>query len=164
MKKLVTILGLSVALFMGMASATVKLDDSNFNYFDAEDGYTSLSYENGQLTLIVTDEMTNENLKVSGSDMLPLDIDNADNFNDRLLQSFIPASEETAGVSVAHEDTRLNTIVSAYTELFEAEGFSGSVEQINANGEVLIFESANTMARVIFTQEGEDVTVFFTVL
>ena len=164
MKKIISILGLSLALLVGTASAfsPVQIDDSGFNYEAAEDAYTSLSYENGQLTVLVTDEVSIPALKVTGADALP--VDDVDDYSAGQLQAFIPVSEELTGVSVEHSDTRLNLIVDSYSNLFEAEGFSGSLEQAYANGQVMVYENQGTTARVIFTQLGENVMVYVTTL
>lgn len=166
MKKFVSILGLSAALLVGTAYAynPVQIDDTGFNYYSAEDGYTSLQYDEGQLTLVVSDEMTDPVLKVTGDDALPLDSADSDEYNEQLLQAFIPVSDEFTGVSVEHNDVNINAVVDSYTDLFQAEGFSGSVEQNFSHGQVVVYQTDELSARVIFTQQGEDVMVFLTTL
>jgi hypothetical protein len=165
MKKLLSVLGIT-GLLVGtaMASTPFTIDDSGFDYATAEDGYTSISYEDGELKLLITDVVTNEALKISGSDFLPLDADDVADLSAGVLLENLPIAEEFSGVEVAHADAELATIVATYSDLFEAQGFSSSLEQNYSHGEVMLYKNADTTARVIFTQQGLDVNVFFTLL
>ncbi len=164
MKKVISILGLSAALLVGTASAytPIQVDDSSFNYEKSEDGYTSLMYNNGKLTLLVSDDASEGSLKITGAAALP--IDDASDYSESQLEALLPVSKEMTGVSVEHNNTRLASIVQSYDAMFAAEGFNSNLEQNFANGEVVIYENQGTTARVVFTQSGDSVMVYLTLL
>lgn len=160
--KILTVLGIT-ALALGSASAysPVQIDDAKFDYYTADVGYTSLDFDNGKLMVVVTETPTTNSLEVIIDDALPLDADIRDNYNSEQLQSFIAVNNKGSGIEVSHENTNIKTAINSYTAMFLSEGFSSSIEKDSANQEIITFEQDGQSTRVIFTQKGNDVTVFF---
>ena len=159
MKKVLLVLGI-VALFGGsvLAEGRFEFDDSNFDYFASDDGFVSIDFSDGVFTLSLSENAVSDAAtEVSDIDFLPLDEDT--DFNQASMRRYLPIEVTSTGASIFYEDATLEDIMASYDEQLTGLGFSSSVEQALPNQSIMLYEHGDTVARVVFTRQGEDVKV-----
>ena len=159
MKKVLLVLGI-VALMGGsvLAEGRFEFDDSNFDYFASDDGFVSIDFSDGVFTLSLSENAVSDAAtEVSDIDFLPLDEDT--NFNQASMRRYLPIEVTSTGASIFYEDATLEDIMVSYDEQFTGLGFSSSVEKALPNQSIMLYEHGDTVARVVFTRQGEDVKV-----
>ena len=163
MKRILLALGIVALLGGAFAEGRFVVDDTNFDYFDSDDGYITISYEGDVFTLSFSDSATSDNaLEVGDIEFLPLDEDI--DYNQASLRRHLPIEVNANSVEITYADAQFGAVITSYDEQLSGLGFSGTVEQAASNSTVMLYEQGDTVARVVFTRQGEDVQVFMSTL
>lgn len=163
MKKLALLLAGTLAFgtlaFAQNDSLNITFDDSGFAYYNLEEGYVNLDFQDGELVLTLSDQPGSAAFNVDNNRDEPI----AENDDDALTQSYLREAFDIEtfwnGVQVFYDEATLETVVDAYNTLFSSQGFDASVERDNANSHVMVFERGDQMARVVFISNADGVQV-----
>lgn len=149
-----------VGIVGAWGSAQFALDDSGFDYFAADDGYTAISFVDGGFVLSFSDRAPSDSsLLIKDIDFLPLDKDDEDEFNATNMRRYLPVEVDHNQLRVVYNDARLEDVLGNYDEQLAGLGFSRELESDRANGAVVRYRHGDTVARVVFTRRGEDCSV-----
>ena len=165
------IFGLSV-LTNAQSPLGIKFNDAGYNYYgglkDLKTGYIHLSYNAGTLAVTLSEKASS--LKVQYDEMKQaLDSQGKkkawkknDIANYVKINSFSDGIKQ--GVTVLHNESYLDDIMSAYDEALTQLGFSATPEASYPNTKILVYNNDNGAVRVLFTRLGRQVTVRMTAL
>lgn len=149
--------------FGALASAQFTIDDSGFDYFGADDGYTAIGFEGGVFTLSFSDHaMPGSSLKIADIDLLPLD--EGEDFSHAAMRRYLPAEADHSHLEVVYTDADFDAVMADYDAQLKGLGFAAELEQTHPNRTVLHYTHGETTARVVFTRHGKDVSVFMRTL
>jgi hypothetical protein len=168
---LTLIIGLS-ALTWAQGSLTVRFNDTGFNYYGGEDdtrtGYIHLGLQEGALTVTLSDASSAlkieypEIKQATDSKGVKKTWTKSNLVNHVKINSFSDGIKK--GVTVLHNESHLNDIMSAYDEALTQLGFSATPEASYPNTKVSVYKNDSGAIRVIFTRLGRQVTVRMTTL
>lgn len=138
---------------------SITFDDSGFAYYNLEEGYVNLEFQDGELVLKLSDQPGTAAFSVDNGRDEPI----AENDDDALTQSYLRNAFDIEtfwnGVQVFYSEANLGAVIDAYNTLFSEQGFESSVERHNANSHVMVFERGEQMARVVFISNADGVQV-----
>lgn len=154
---------------LGAASAQSSLkfgfDDSDFTYFDSEEGYLSLTYEDNRLIMHLSDQPSDMWLrfdKINAPRRMKLDNSEQEDYDEakfradpqkRLTLAKLARCDVAYNrAEISHEEARLKAVMATYQEALSLLGFE--LETNAARGAIrdLVFANSGQRLRVSFSR------------
>ena len=168
MQKVLVAASVFVAVVFGSAAFAAEsftLDDSAFDYFDNDEAYVLLEYQDGEFLIQLENEASGGALELAEiTDTYPEAQSDRDALTDRELQANLPVAVSGDSANITLESNNLRTVIEQYDAQMATLGFEGDVETNGPNKTIKVYDTDGTQTRVVFSQQGNDVNIYMHLL